>query len=97
MMLVLATETDSEAARLRAGEAISDLTLAAASLGLASCPLTNPLKDPRNRLALTCEVFDGEAHPQALIKLGPRPDGELPPAAARRSVAETTVFDLGQT
>lgn len=97
VMLVLATETDSEAARLRAGEAISDLTLAAASLGLASCPLTNPLKDPRNRLALTCEVFDGEAHPQALIKLGPRPDGELPPAAARRSVAETTVFDLGQT
>lgn len=94
VMLVLATESDDDAARLRAGEALSDLTLAAAALGLASCPLTEPLRDARNRLALACEVFDAEAHPQALIRVGvSAADDPLPPVD-RRSVAETTTFDL---
>lgn len=94
-MLVLATSEDTDAARLRAGEALSDLTLAAAALGLASCPLTEPLRDPRNRLALACDVFDGDAYPQVLIRLGPQPVGEPLPPPERRSVAETTTFALG--
>lgn len=92
-MLVLATDTDTEVMRLRAGEALSDLTLAATALGLASCPLTEPLKNPRDRLALACEVFDGEAYPQALIRLGPAAGDPLP-AVERRPVTETTTFDL---
>ena len=87
------TDTDTEVMRLRAGEALSDLTLAATALGLASCPLTEPLKDPRDRLALACEVFDGEAYPQALIRLGPAAGDPLP-AVERRPVTETTTFDL---
>ncbi|ANI37445.1 hypothetical protein [Mycolicibacterium vaccae] len=94
VMLVLATDTDDDATRLRAGEAVSDLTLSAAALGLASCPLTLPLHDTRSRLALACEVFDAEAYPQALVRLGPTAVGNPLPPAERRSVAETTTFDL---
>ncbi|MGE2835301.1 nitroreductase [Mycobacterium sp. SMC-4] len=93
-MLVLATDTDDDGARLRAGEAISHLTLSAAALGLASCPLTLPLHDMRDRLALACEVFDAEAHPQALLRLGVQAVGDPLPPVERRSVAETTTFDL---
>ncbi len=94
-MLVLATAADTEGMRLRAGEALSDLTLAAAALGLATCPLTQPLRDQRNRLALTCEVFDGDAYPQALLRLGQQPVTDALPPLQRRSVAETTTFALG--
>jgi nitroreductase len=93
-MLVLATGADTDVMRLRTGEALSDLTLSAAALGLATCPLTEPLRDTRNRLALACEVFDGEAHPQALIRLGLRAVGDPLPPVERRSVAETTTFCL---
>ena len=93
-MLVLATDTDTDAMRLRAGEALSDLTLSAAALGLATCPLTEPLRDTRNRLALMCEVFDGDAHPQALIRFGRAGIGDPLPPVERRSVAETTTFNL---
>ncbi|MGE0220895.1 nitroreductase family protein [Mycolicibacterium sp.] len=93
-MLVLATDANTDAARLRAGEALSDLTLAATALGLATCPLTEPLNDIRSRLTLACEVFDATAHPQALVKLGPAPDDAALPPVDRRSVAETTTFDL---
>lgn len=94
VMLVLATDTDTDVMRLRAGEALSDLTLSAAALGLATCPLTEPLRDTRNTLALACEVFDGEAQPQALIRLGLRAVGDALPPVERRSVAETTTFNL---
>ncbi|PRC52719.1 nitroreductase, partial [Mycobacterium sp. ITM-2017-0098] len=70
VMLALGTDSDTDVTRLRAGEALSDLTLSAAALGLATCPPTEPLRDTRDRLALACEVFDGEAQPQALIRLG---------------------------
>lgn len=94
VMLVLATDTDTELARLRAGEALSGLTLSAAALGLPTCPLTAPLRDARNRLALACEVFDAEAYPQVLVRVGPSAVGDPLPPAQRRSVAETTTFNL---
>jgi nitroreductase len=93
VMLVLATKNDDDLSRLRAGEALSRVLLSATALGLATCPLTEPLNDARSRVALACEVFDGEAHPQALIRLGvPAPDGEPPMPAPRRSVSETTTW-----
>jgi nitroreductase len=94
VMLALATETDTDLSRLRAGEALSDLTLSAAAFGLVTCPLTEPLRDARDRMALACEVFDGEAYPQALIRLGLRAVGDPLPAVQRRSVIETTTFNL---
>lgn len=94
IMLALATDADNDVMRLRAGEALSDLTLSAAALGLATCPLTEALRDTRSRLALSCETFDGEAYPQALIRLGRQAVGDPLPPAQRRPVAETTTFDL---
>lgn len=93
-MLVLATDTDTEAMRLRAGEALSAVTLSAAALGLVTCPLTEALREARDRLMLSCELFDGQAVPQALIRLGPQSVGDPLPPVSRRSVAETTTFDL---
>ncbi len=91
VLLVLGTRLDNDAMRLRAGEVLSHIILTAAAMGLASCPLTEPLNDMRMRLELACEVFDGEAHPQTLIRLGlPPADDALRPPTGRRPVSETT-------
>lgn len=96
VMLVLATVRDRDRDRLRAGEALSHLTLSAAAMGFATCPVTLPLSNSRDRLALACEVFDGEVYPQTLLRFGWPPDDGAPvPAVARRSVAETTTWHLG--
>lgn len=93
VLLVVGTGSDDDAMRLRAGEAISHLTLTATAMGLASCPLTEPLNDMGTRLGLACEVFDGDAHPQALIRLGIAPEAaDAPPTTDRRSVSETTTW-----
>lgn len=91
VLLVLGTREDDDAMRLRAGEALSHLALTATAMGLASCPLTEPLNDMLTRLELACEVFDGQAHPQTLIRLGlPPADDVIPPSTERRPVSETT-------
>lgn len=93
VLLVLGTREDNDDMRLRAGQALSHITLTATALGLASCPLTEPLNDLRTRLQLSCEVFDGEAHPQTLIRLGNAPETETPqPPTVRRPVSETTTW-----
>lgn len=95
VLLALGTERDDDIARVRAGETLSHLLLAATALGLASCALTDPLHDGRTRLALGCEVFDGESHPQALIRVGAAPDS-APAAVAsdRRSLQQTTTWSV---
>lgn len=94
VIAVLGTDVDNDLTRLRAGEALSELVLAATTVGLATCPLTEPLKDTRSRLALACEVFDAEAHPQVLIRLGwPPADEDTPKLVGRRSTAATTTWD----
>jgi nitroreductase len=91
VLLVLGTRADDDAMRLRAGEALSHLVLTATALGLATCPLTEPLNDMRSRLGLACEVFDADAHPQALIRVGRLPeDGVTEPTSERRMVSEIT-------
>lgn len=93
VLLVLGTREDNDDMRLRAGEALSHITLTATAMGLASCPLTEPLNDMRSRLALACEVFDGRAHPQALIRLGlPPADSTAQSPTERRPVNETTTW-----
>ena len=95
VMLVLGTERDDDVMRLRAGEALSHVLLSATALGLATCPVTEPLDDAGARLALACEVFDGEAHPQVLIRVGV-PASESHPLAPveRKTVSETTTWAL---
>ncbi len=93
-IVVLGTDTDNDLMRLRAGETLSQIVLSATAMGLATCPLTKPLKNTRNRLALACEVFDGEAYPQMLIRLGWAPTNGDPLAPVeRRSVGETITWD----
>lgn len=92
VLLVLATREDNDDMRLRGGEALSHITLTATAMGLVSCPLTEPLNDMRTRLVLACELFDGAAHPQTLIRLGLPPADDAPPTTERRSVAETTTW-----
>jgi nitroreductase len=93
-MLVLGTDNDDDLMQLRAGETLSHIVLSAAAMGLATCPLTEPLENQRNRLALGCEVFDGEARPQTLIRLGWAPtNGDPLVPVERRSVSETTTWD----
>jgi hypothetical protein len=75
---------------------MSRLLLSATALGLVSCPLTDPLKQTRDRLALACEVFDGDGYPQALIRLGQASaDSDPLPVVERLSLAETTSWDRG--
>ncbi|WP_144418222.1 nitroreductase [Mycobacterium sp. EPa45] len=93
VLLVLGTRRDGDDMRLRAGEALSHLTLTATAMGFASCPLTEPLNDTRSRLALACEVFDGAAHPQALIRVGhPLQGAEQLPPTERRAARDVTVW-----
>lgn len=93
VLLVLGTREDNDDMRLRAGEALSHIMLTATAMGLASCPLTEPLNDMRSRLELACEVFDGAAHPLALIRLGlPPVDDVPPPPTERRPVSEITTW-----
>jgi nitroreductase len=94
VLLVLGTETDNDMMRLRAGEVMSRILLSATALGLSSCPLTDPLKPTRDRLALACEVFDCNGYPQALIRLGRAPADTSPlPPVERLSLAETTSWE----
>ena len=93
VLLALGTREDNEGMRLRAGEALSHISLTATALGLATCPLTEPLNDMRSRVALACEVFDGDAQPQALIRLGKPPADDLPWfPTERRPISETTTW-----
>ncbi|MEH3141800.1 MAG: nitroreductase family protein [Mycobacterium kyogaense] len=93
VLLALGTEDDSDAARLRAGEAASRVLLSATALGLASCLVTEPLRSARDRVALACDVFDGTRRPQMLIRIG-APPAEAPdvPDTLRRPLAETTTW-----
>jgi nitroreductase len=69
-LLVIATSGDDLLSRLRAGEATSAALLAATELGLASCPLSQPLEIADVRHMVRDKVLDGMAEPQLIIRLG---------------------------
>lgn len=56
-VLVLGTEGDDELARLRAGEVTSLVLLSATAMGLASCPVTEPLEIAETRASVREDVF----------------------------------------
>ncbi len=92
VVVTLGTTSDDDASRLRAGETMSRILLSATAMGLASCPLTEPLRHSRDRLALACEVFDGDAYPQVLVRLGAGAADPLP-VIERRPIADTTSWE----
>lgn len=89
VVLALGTKEDSQLARLRAGEATSLVLLSATTLGLASCPVTEPLEIAATREAVQTEVFGGSAFPQMLLRIGWAPVNADPlPATPRRPLAD---------
>jgi nitroreductase len=79
VLAVLGTASDDTLSRLRAGEALSAVLLQATSLGLASCPLSQPLEIGSTRRVLQDRVLGGTLSPQLVIRLGwPPVDAPLP-------------------
>lgn len=89
LLLVLGTASDDRLSQLRAGEALSAVLLHATELGLATCPLSEPLEVGTSRLTLRDEVLDGTMSPQLVLRVGWAPAGERVPATPRRPVTET--------
>lgn len=89
VVVALGTAADDDLSRLRAGEATSLVLLTATALGLASCPLTEPLEIGDTREAVRTEVLGGEGYPQMLLRLGWAPVNSDPlPATPRRDLSE---------
>jgi nitroreductase len=85
VLLVLGTASDDPVSRLRAGEALSAVLLHAADVGLATCPLSQPLEVSSTYRALRDDVLGGQLAPQILIRVGWAPPEPLPPTPRRRS------------
>lgn len=89
VVIALGTADDGELSRLRAGEATSMVLLTATALGLASCPITEPLEVAETRDSLRQHVFEGNSHPQMLLRMGWAPINADPlPATPRRNLTE---------
>ncbi|OBH37628.1 NAD(P)H nitroreductase [Mycobacterium intracellulare] len=89
VVLMLGTETDDRLAQLRAGEATSALLLAATAMGLATCPITEPLEIPETRDAVRHEVWGAAGYPQMLLRVGWAPDSASPlPPTPRRALSD---------
>ncbi|RAV14033.1 NAD(P)H nitroreductase [Mycolicibacterium sp. GF69] len=88
-VLALGTKDDSPLARLRAGEATSLVLLTATALGLASCPVTEPLEIAETREAVRADVFGDTGYPQMLLRIGWAPVNADPlPSTPRRAMAD---------
>lgn len=95
VMLALGTEADDRLAQLRAGEATSVVLLTATALGLASCPVTEPLEIAETRAAVRRDVFGTSGYPQMLLRVGWAPINADPlPATPRRSLNDTVEWLL---
>jgi nitroreductase len=89
VVLALGTRTDDRLAQLRAGEATSAVLLSATSMGLASCPVTEPLEIAETRESVRSDVFGDGDYPQMLLRVGWAPINSDPlPATPRRAVAD---------
>lgn len=89
VVLALGTRDDGQLARLRAGEATSVVLLSATSMGLASCPVTEPLEIAQTRDSVRADIFGDGNYPQMLLRVGWAPINADPlPATPRRDLAE---------
>lgn len=89
VVVALGTEGDDDLARLRAGEATSLVLLSATAMGLATCPITEPLEIPETRAAVRDDVFGTSGHPQMLMRVGrAAADADPLPSTPRRPLPE---------
>jgi hypothetical protein len=96
-LLVVATLHDDPTSILQAGEATSIALLTATDLGMATCPLSQPLEVSDTRAAIRDQVLDGAAHPQLVLRTGWAPTSAppLPHSPVRRT--EDTIDHLPGT
>ncbi len=88
VVLSLGTKEDNPLSRLRAGEATSLVLLTATTLGLASCPVTEPLEIDATRNAVRDDVFGDHGYPQMLLRVGWAPVNADPlPSTPRMPVS----------
>ena len=87
-LMVLGSASDDTLSRLRVGEALSAVLLHATDLGLATCPLSQPLEVPAVRDALRDELLGGRMDPQLILRIGWATRGEALPATPRRLLSE---------
>ena len=93
VILALGTKDDSMMARLRAGEATSLMLLSATALGLASCPVTEPLEITETRDAVQIAVFGLTAIPQMLLRVGWAPvNADAVPPTPRRPLGDVVEY-----
>jgi nitroreductase len=89
-VLALGTREDDELARLRAGEATGLVLLTATALGLASCPITEPLEIAQTRESVRADIFGHNEFPQMLLRIGWAPVNADPlPSTPRWPLANT--------
>jgi nitroreductase len=89
VLVALGTETDDDLARLRAGEATSLVLLSATAMGLATCPVTEPLEISETREAVREDVFGVSGYPQMMVRIGWAAVNADPlPATPRRPFSE---------
>jgi hypothetical protein len=70
VVLALGTRDDTRLARLRAGQAMSLAVLSATAVGLATCPIPEPLASAETRDALRDNLFSIVGFPQMLLRIG---------------------------
>jgi nitroreductase len=92
-VLALGTRDDDNVSRLRAGEATSAVLLTATALGLASCPITEPLEIKEIRDEVAADVFGISGYPQMLLRIGWAPVNAEPlPATPRRPLSDVVTW-----
>ena len=96
LLAVLGTASDDRLSQLRAGEALSAVLLTATTLGLATCPLSQPLEIGTTRRMLRDNVLDGTLSPQLVLRVGRAPVGPSLPATPRRSFTDTATVQQEQ-
>lgn len=96
-LLLVHTHADDRRAWLQAGEAASAVLLAATVLGLATCPLTEPLELPDTRALLRSELLGDTGYPQLIVRVGwAATSAKNVPVTPRRAPADVIApFDGG--
>lgn len=88
-LLLVHTGSDDRLSQLRAGEAASAVLLTATTLGLATCPLTEPLELPGTRALVRSDVLSDSGFPQLIIRLGwAATSAAAVPPTPRRALSE---------
>jgi nitroreductase len=93
VVVILATATDDPAAVLAAGEATGAVLLSATTLGLASCPLTEPLEIAETRAEIQTKLLGGVGIPQMLLRFGwAAVNADSLPVTPRRPLSDVVVW-----